>query len=244
MMIEVNGLQFETGFNAVLGPRGAGKTRLLKQIIESDAAHASGEVCYVTQELEAFETYTVLDYLLETGVTPDLALDAMSRMRLTAYAERTVGTLPKLAKAQALVARALLHDPKLLLLDEVLNGLSESERLFIGHFLREIAKDRVVVVADAPDHAVEGLLDKVCLLHPGKDAVVVDTHTAYEWVEGKVFVYLTEEVPSEDGRLVLALKQDETHVCVREIAQCVPEGEVSHVSPTLHDAYLWWAEQQ
>ncbi|KEO83608.1 ATP-binding cassette domain-containing protein [Tumebacillus flagellatus] len=243
MMIEVNGLQFETGFNAVLGPRGAGKTRLLKQIIESDAGIASDEVCYVSQELEAFESYTVLDYLLETGVTPDLALEALRRMRLTAHAERRIGTLPKLAKAQALVARALLHDPKLLLLDEVLEDLSESERLFIGYSLREIAKDRVVVVAGAPDHAVEGLTDKVCLLHPEKQAVVVDTNTAYEWVEGKVFVYLTEQMPAETGRLVLEQQRDETHVCVREIAQAAPEGEVSHVSPTLHDAYLWWAVQ-
>ncbi|PWK10286.1 ATP-binding cassette domain-containing protein [Tumebacillus permanentifrigoris] len=244
MMIEVNGLQFETGFNAVLGPRGAGKTRLLKQLIESDAAHASGEVCYVTQELEAFETYTVLDTLLETGVTPDLALGAMRQMRLSAYAQSHIHRLPKLAKVQTLIARALLHDPKLLVLDEVLDGLSDSERLVLGHSLLEVAADRVVVVADAPDNAIEGLLDKVCLLHPEKPSVMVTTDTAYEWVEGKVFEYLAEALPAEGDRLVLQLKQDETHVCVREIAAQVPAGEVSHVSPTLRDAYVWWAKQQ
>jgi ABC-type branched-subunit amino acid transport system ATPase component len=244
MMIEVNGLQFETGFNAVLGPRGAGKTRLLKQISESDAVLASGEVCYVTQELEAFETYTVLDTLLETGVMPDVALNAMKQMRLTPYARTHISRLPKLAKAQTLIARALLNDPKLLLLDEVFAGLTASERLFLGASLREVAADRVVVVADAPDNAVEGLLDTVCLLHPDKEACVVSAHTAYEWVEGKVFEYLAEELPAEAGRLVQQLKQDETHVCVREIANQVPEGEVCHVSPTLLDAYRWWAEHK
>jgi hypothetical protein len=116
--------------------------------------------------------------------------------------------------------------------------------MHIGYILSEIGKERVIVLAGTCNQSVEGLFDTVCLLHPDKEAVLVPVNTAYAWVEGKVWEYVADELPSQEDRIVSAVKQANDGVYVREIAFGEPCEEVSQVSPTLCDAYMWWSRQQ
>lgn len=249
MMIQANGLQFQTGFNGVLGPRGVGKTRLLKHLVGQSQGEDS-KACYVSRELEAFHRLTVKEYLCVMAGRKNIADRrvaeqiefALHHVHMTRLSERYVGELSGLAKSQTLIARALLDDAHLLLLDQVLCGLSEQERMNIGYTLSEISKDRVIVLAGDVCEAVEGLYDTVSLLHPEKDAVQVSANTAYSWVEGKVWEYVATDLPQMEGRLITAYKAcNDGGVYIREVADDVPHEEVSQVTPTLADAYVWWA---
>ena len=69
-----------------------------------------------------------------------------SGLRLTPYADRRAGTL-SLGNAQRLgLAKALLHDPALLLLDEPANGLDPAGVVEIRELLRELAHERGVTI--------------------------------------------------------------------------------------------------
>ncbi|MGZ4032040.1 MAG: ATP-binding cassette domain-containing protein [Tumebacillaceae bacterium] len=259
MAIQVNGLQFNTGFTGILGPQGVGKTRLLRKLatidmeVQQTNQGETGKVCYVSRELEAFEAYTVEEYLNIVAdcenaerleVCAQLVDATIERLHLTHYANVRISNLPKVVKTQTVIAKALLNDPEAMLLDDVLDGLSEQERMHIGYILSEIGKERVILLAGTFSESVEGLFDTVCLLHPDKEAVLVPVNTAYSWVEGKVWEYVAPELPSQVDRLVCAVKQSDDAVYVREIAQGEPCEEVSQVTPTLGDAYLWWSHQQ
>jgi ABC-2 type transport system ATP-binding protein len=255
MTIQVNGLKFDTGFNGVLGPRGVGKTRLLKQMALLNDAAAIGfskKACYLTEEFGPLASLTVREYLFYMAGVKEIDKEqvvlrvqrTMEQLHLMRFADRVIGSLSRLVQTQTLVAKSLLDDPPYMLLDDVLEGLNEQERMIVGYALSEIAKDRTVVLAGSVCQAVEGLFDTVCMLHPEKGAVHVATNTAYEWVEGKVWEYVAAEVPEdEDGRLLAVVKRADDGVVVREIALQMPQEEVSQVTPTLEDAYRWWSVQ-
>lgn len=253
MKIQVDGLQFGTGYNGVVGPRGAGKTRLLKKMAQTEEGTNGQLSCYVSREMESFHELTVKEYLCYMAGTKAIPREYVTRkvndsiemMYLNRYANQMIGELSKVMKSKALVAKALLSDSQVLLLDEVLSGLSEQERMMIGYAMGEAAKERVVVLASNVGDSLEGLLDTVCMLHPEKETVHVSANTAYSWVEGKVWEYVAPKMPAaEEGRIVTAVKMLEDGVYVREIADFVPVEEVSQVTPTLTDAYLWWAGQR
>lgn len=246
-MANLNGLQLNTGFIGVLGTHGAGKTTLLRQMAEREA-----ELCYVTHELQSFDNYSVMEYLgqmaelheIDTNDIPRRIQQALEQMNLTRFADHTIGELNKLLQSQTLLAKAALCESQCLLLDEVLCGLEPSERLNIGFLLNEMGKERTVVLAGDVSEPVEGLFDSVCLLHPEKEMVHVSANTAYSWVEGKVWEYIVTELPCAEGRIITAVKQADDGIYVREVAQEIPHAEVSQVSPTLTDAYYWWAAQR
>jgi ABC-2 type transport system ATP-binding protein len=253
MKIQIDGLQFGTGCNGVLGPRGAGKTRLLKKLARAEGGLYGASSCYVSQELNSFYQLTVKEYLCymagqqaipRENVTRKVN-DSIETMYLNRDSNKKLCELPKLMLSKVLVAKALLSDSQVLLFDEVLSGLSEQERMMIGYAMSEAAKERVVILASNVSDSLEGLLDTVCLLHPEKEAVHVSANTAYSWVEGKVWEYVVPKMPSaEKGRIVSAVKRVEDGVCIREISDVMPHEEVSQVTPTLTDAYLWWASQR
>ena len=77
---------------------------------------------------------------------PNAVEHIIERLGLTAYAEQRAGTL-SLGNAQRLgLAKALLHEPALLLLDEPANGLDPSGVVEIRELLRELAHEQGVTI--------------------------------------------------------------------------------------------------
>jgi len=61
----------------------------------------------------------------------------------------------------------MMQDPKLLLLDEPVAGMSDEETAKTGELIRSIAKDRSVMVVEHDMEFVRGLNAKVSVLHEG-----------------------------------------------------------------------------
>lgn len=258
-MFQVNGLQFATGLTGVVGPKGVGKTRLLQKLSQlhgtangREERGFSGNVCYLNGEWSARQDLSVLEYLTDSSLNHVIPSDevvhkveaAMELVRIKRLADHKLGELTAAQQRRVRLAEALLADPELLLLDDLLNGLDDAERMNVGYTLNQLAKERVVVLASDVEETPEGLFDNVCLLHPDKEAVHVSAHTAYAWVEGKVWEYVSPELPSpREGRIVSTYKRGADAVCVREVALTEPQEEVSQVTPTLTDAYAWWVKQ-
>ncbi|HEY1388109.1 MAG TPA: ABC transporter ATP-binding protein, partial [Ktedonobacterales bacterium] len=153
---------------AFLGLNGAGKTTtirmllgmikptsggayLLGQSVHPDARALWAQVGYLVETPHAYPELTVRENLdvfrrLRRLREPEAVERTIEQLGLGAYADRRAGTL-SLGNAQRLgLAKALLHDPALLLLDEPANGLDPAGVVEIRELLRELARDRGVTI--------------------------------------------------------------------------------------------------
>jgi ABC-2 type transport system ATP-binding protein len=153
---------------AFLGLNGAGKTTsirmllgmirptsgaayLLGKSVHADACDLWAQVGYLVETPHAYPELTVRENLEVfrrlRGLRDVKAVErTIERLELGAYADRRTGTL-SLGNAQRLgLAKALLHEPVLLLLDEPANGLDPAGVVEIRELLRELAHERGVTI--------------------------------------------------------------------------------------------------
>jgi ABC-2 type transport system ATP-binding protein len=177
---------------AFLGLNGAGKTttiRLLLGMIKP----TSGEACVLGTRIRVGnkKPWASVGYLVETAdAYPELSvrenLEAMRRLRpgtepkavdrvierlgLIVYADRRAGTLSH-GNAQRLgLAKALLHNPELLVLDEPANGLDPAGIVEIRKLLIELAQEQGVTVFMSSHilGEVSRLAQRIGIIHQGR----------------------------------------------------------------------------
>ncbi len=176
---------------AFLGLNGAGKTttiRMLLGMIKPTSGTASvlqtrvrvgsrepwGAVGYMVEDPHAYPELTVRENLdvarrLHPG-TPRAAVGAIiERLELAAYADRRAGTLSH-GNAQRLgLAKALLHNPRLLILDEPANGLDPAGIVEIRQLLLELRSDHggTVFMSSHILAEVSRLAGRIGIIHQG-----------------------------------------------------------------------------
>lgn len=185
---------------ALLGPNGAGKSTLLRTIyrvskpatgqvlvngenVQSQtAAWVAQNVAAVLQDMPADFPLTVRDVvamgrsahkaLLEPDAPHDCALvDAALRLqRLEDFESRAFRTLSGGERQRALLARALVQQPSILVLDEPTNHLDIRHQLSLLSFVRELG---VTVVAALHDlNLAARFCDRICLMDKGRIAAM------------------------------------------------------------------------
>ncbi|MFN2138616.1 MAG: ABC transporter ATP-binding protein [Candidatus Promineifilaceae bacterium] len=176
---------------AFLGLNGAGKTTTIRMLLglvgpTAGSAAVLGErvaggrgpwhaVGYLVERPHAYPELTVRENLdaarrLRPGTSPLAVEWAIEQLGLTAYADRRSGTLSQ-GNAQRLgLAKALLHDPRLLILDEPANGLDPAGIVEIRHLLRRLADDQGVAIFISSHilGEVTRLADRVGIIHEGR----------------------------------------------------------------------------
>jgi ABC-2 type transport system ATP-binding protein len=153
---------------AFLGLNGAGKTTTIRMLlgmirptsgaatllgkrVDADARALWAQVGYLVETPHAYPELTVRENLEVfrrlRGLRDAAAVErAIERLELGVYADRRAGTL-SLGNAQRLgLAKAMLHDPALLLLDEPANGLDPSGVVEVRELLRELAHKHGVTI--------------------------------------------------------------------------------------------------
>ncbi len=153
---------------AFLGLNGAGKTTTIRMLLGM-VKPASGEACvlgtrirpgerkpwrsvgYLVESADAYPELSVRENLeamrrLRPGTEPQAVSRVIEQMGLQAYADRRTGTLSH-GNAQRLgLAKALLHNPQLVMLDEPANGLDPAGIVEIRNLLISLARDKGVTV--------------------------------------------------------------------------------------------------
>jgi ABC-2 type transport system ATP-binding protein len=177
---------------AFLGLNGAGKTttiRMLLGMIKPTAGSAYvlqtrvrmgsrepwASVGYLVEIPYAYPELTVRENLevarrLHPGTPPGSVGRIIERLGLAAYADRRAGTLSQ-GNAQRLgLARALLHDPKLIVLDEPANGLDPAGIVEIRQLLHELTREQGVTVFMASHILAEvsRLAQRIGIIHRGR----------------------------------------------------------------------------
>ena len=177
---------------AFLGLNGAGKSttiRMLLGMIKPTAGHAElfgvrvrpgatdlwRRVGHLVETATAYPELTVIENLdvarRLAGIADRRQVDLMiDRLALDAYAGRRAGTL-SLGNLQRLaLARALLHGPELLILDEPANGLDPAGVIEIRDLLRDLARHEGVTVFMSSHilGEVDLLASRIGIVHRGR----------------------------------------------------------------------------
>ncbi len=178
---------------ALLGPNGAGKSTTMK-ILTGFIAASEGVARIAGFDVRADRTaaLTRLGYLPENGpaysdMTPRQWLEFLAEARgmpgerrceriaavierceLAPIAEKPIGQLSKGLRQRVGLAQVLLHDPEVLILDEPTAGLDPNQiRRFRSH-IRDLGRDKTVLISTHILQEVEAVADRVLLLHNGR----------------------------------------------------------------------------
>jgi ABC-2 type transport system ATP-binding protein len=179
------------GIYGLLGPNGAGKTstiRMIMGIIVPDAGtiSVSGEPLsrahmdqfgYLPEERGLYKKMRVLEHLIFLGQLKGLSgHDATSRARrwcerfeLAAWTGKKVEELSKGMQQKVQFIGAVLHDPKLIVMDEPFSGLDPANAVGLKDALLELANQgRTILLSTHRMDQAERLCQSICLINHGK----------------------------------------------------------------------------
>jgi ABC-2 type transport system ATP-binding protein len=198
-VVAVNDISFGLGpgVTGLLGPNGAGKTTLL-HMLAGFLAPSAGEVLIngrrpgrdpsvyrdigLVPEREAVYPFlTGFEYVrfnarLQGLPRPaEAARAAIDRVGLADAADRAVGTYSKGMRQRVKVAGALVHDPRILLLDEPFNGMDPRQRLSMMELLGQMAEEgRTILFSSHILEEVERVGNEILVMVAGRLAASGD----------------------------------------------------------------------
>lgn len=214
----VDGIEFEVAHRecfGFLGPNGAGKTTTMGLIScraqrtggtlevlgmdpASDERAIKQRVGVIPQETNLDTVLSVLEnltvYARYFGMTKTeahaKALEALEFVQLADRAEWNTAHLSGGMKRRLLIARGLINDPELLILDEPTTGLDPQARHLVWEKLRDLKRRGVTLIITT--HYMEeaaSLCDRLVIMHQGKILVegspgsLIDQHVSPEVLE-------------------------------------------------------------
>ncbi len=151
----------------VLGPGGRGPWARVGHLVERPSAYP---------ELSVRENLDVARRL--HGIqNPNVVDDTIERLALASYADRKSGTLSTGNLQRLGLARALLHSPELLLLDEPANGLDPAGVIEIRELLESLAREMGVTIFMSSHilTEVDRLATRIGIIHKGRLIEELDT---------------------------------------------------------------------
>ena len=189
----LHGLTFEARQGEVvgfLGPNGAGKTTTMR-ILTSYMPPTSGEaivagydvvseslevrkrVGYLPETVPLYTDMVVFDYLkfmADLRHLPDAEERVGETLEMVGLVDRANGTIGNLSKGMRQrigLAQALLHRPEVLILDEPTIGLDPGQVVEIRHLIREIGKERTVLLSTHILSEAQQICDRVLIINKG-----------------------------------------------------------------------------
>jgi ABC-2 type transport system ATP-binding protein len=176
-----------------LGPNGAGKTTTMRVLTgflppTSGAARIAGHdvvarpsearasLGYLPESAAAYPEMRVREYLafrarlegVSGGLVKNRVEEAVDRCLLAEVADRKIENLSKGFKQRTALAGALVHQPPVLILDEPTIGLDPVQIIRIRETIRELGKNRAVLLSTHILPEVEAVCDRVLIIDRGR----------------------------------------------------------------------------
>ena len=205
-----------------LGPNGAGKSTTMKIItgflaptsgtvtidghdIRTDPLAAKQLIGYLPEGAPSYPDMTVLGFLEFIAQIRGFSGKEMQQrvekvlndVDLSSVCEQTIDTLSKGFKRRVGLAQAILHDPKVLILDEPTDGLDPNQKHQVLQLIRNLAKDKIVIVSTHILEEVSAVCTRAIIIANGR---IVADGTPNE-LEAQAPVTEAAEMPTAPGRL-------------------------------------------
>jgi len=186
----------------VIGPNGAGKTTAIRIIacilhpdkgsvkvagldVTKEPLKVKSMIGYLPEEPNLYERFTprnLLRYFGELYGVPGHVLDEridelLQLVGMEDRADDQINTFSKGLRQRVGIARALIHDPPILILDEPTMGLDPATATSIREFIRELKGDKTMILCTHYMEEADYLCDRVAILNQGR---VLDVGTPQE----------------------------------------------------------------
>lgn len=192
--LAVDELSFEARKGEVLGflgPNGAGKSTTMKMITGYLSPTAGRvRVCGFDPVSHPLEVQKRLGYLPEhnplyldmyvgeylrfvgrlhkVSRLPQRIEEMIQRTGLEREQHKRIAALSKGYRQRVGLAQAMLHDPEVLILDEPVSGLDPNQRIDIRHLIKEMGKEKTVILSTHIMQEVQAVCDRVLIINQGK----------------------------------------------------------------------------
>lgn len=173
----------------LLGPNGAGKTTLMKSIcgvlkidegkilfegqdIKQNDIATKRKIGFLPENNPLYMDMYVREYLRFVADVHHISAaeveSVIDLVGITPEKSKKIAQLSKGYKQRVGLAQAILHSPGLLILDEPTNGLDPNQIIEIRNVIREIGKEKTVILSTHIMQEVEALCSRVILINKGK----------------------------------------------------------------------------
>jgi ABC-2 type transport system ATP-binding protein len=216
----------------ILGPNGAGKTTTIRMItgflpptsgrvtlggkdLFGDSVAVRREIGYLPESVALYPEMRVEEYLdyrgrlegMERGAIRTRLGETLERCLLTEVRRQVIGTLSKGYRQRVGLAAAILHDPKMLVLDEPTVGLDPKQIVAIRELIRELGEKHTLLLSTHILPEVELLCSRVLIIDRGRIVAEGSPQNLRERFQGKAVV--TVEFSGEASGAADALGQIE-----------------------------------
>jgi ABC-2 type transport system ATP-binding protein len=216
--IEIN----HSGIVGLLGSNGAGKSTTMNILcgalnqtegnvfingidVREEPELAKRDIGFLPQTPPLYMDLTVDEYLHfcaqlrlmeKTKIKPAME-DAKERCGITHFSKRLIRNLSGGYRQRVGIAQAIIHRPKLVVLDEPTNGLDPNQIIEVRALIKEIAADRAVIFSSHVLSEVQILCKEIKMIEAGR-IVFSDTMEAFNnYVEPHSVLMRLENPPSE-----------------------------------------------
>lgn len=260
-------LTINQGMFGLLGRNGAGKTTLMKSLVTlHNIQNGSIKVCgipidkakeirsmtgYLPQDFSMYPSMTVLESLDYLGVLSGMEKSLrekriamlLKRVNLTEHKHKKVKALSGGMKRRLGIAQALLHEPKVLIVDEPTAGLDPEERIRFRNLLCEVAEERIVILSTHIVGDIEATCEDIAIMNSGEILWQGTVSELLRSAEGKVFTINANKkyLPQiKQQYIVTGMLVQSEYTTVRIISENIPDLQrVVLTEPNLEDAYMY-----
>ncbi|MGG8495284.1 gliding motility-associated ABC transporter ATP-binding subunit GldA [Tenacibaculum sp. TC6] len=200
-----------------LGPNGAGKSTTMKILtgylkptegtvfvngvdVVTNPVEAQKKIGYLPEHNPLYLDMYVREYLQFRAsvyhVEKSAVTDVIEKVGLTAEAHKKIKQLSKGYRQRVGLAAAILHNPEVLILDEPTTGLDPNQLVEIRQLIKELGKDKTVLLSTHIMQEVEAVCDRVILINKGVlvvDKTLEELKTSEKQVIQVTFDYKIEE---------------------------------------------------
>ncbi|MGE6790498.1 ABC transporter ATP-binding protein [Pseudomonas guineae] len=176
-----------------LGPNGAGKSTTMKMLtgflaptsgsasilgfdIQKDTLKAQQQIGYLPEGAPCYGDMTVRSFLefiaeirgFKGAEKRARVTKAVTQVELETVLEQSIETLSKGFKRRVGLAQAILHDPKVLILDEPTDGLDPNQKHQVRKLIQSLAHDKIVIISTHILEEVSAVCTRAVVIAHGK----------------------------------------------------------------------------
>ncbi|MBQ8422048.1 MAG: ABC transporter ATP-binding protein [Bacteroidales bacterium] len=213
----------QTGITGLLGSNGAGKSTIMNIVcgvlsqtegnvfidgtdLRSEPVKAKRSIGFLPQRPPLYGDLTVDEYLtyaaqlrgMDSKAIPAALERAKERCGISHFSKRLIRNLSGGYQQRVGIAQSIIHDPKIVVMDEPTNGLDPNQILDVRTLIKDIAKDKAVLISTHILSEVQATCDRIIMIEHGSLVFSGTIEDFDNYIEPDTFVMTLSHAPLEE----------------------------------------------